>query len=93
MGNLAQEHGNEEDEEFKEDIYGINDTNESKISKGKTEESLISSLSAKNFLLKVTQAVILTIDTYEQEKIAVGNENKKIKNRDRWNYCNHMPML
>ena len=25
--------------------------------------------------------------------IEVGNENKKIKNKDRWNYCHHMPML
>ena len=25
--------------------------------------------------------------------IAVGNENKKIKNKERWNYCHHMPML
>ena len=34
--NLAKEHGNEEDEEFREDTSEINDTNESKISKGKT---------------------------------------------------------
>ena len=25
--------------------------------------------------------------------IAVGNESKKIKNKYRWNYCHHMPML
>ena len=25
--------------------------------------------------------------------IAVGNENRKIKNKDRWGYCHHMPML
>ena len=25
--------------------------------------------------------------------IAVGNENKKIKNKDIWNYCHRMPML
>ena len=25
--------------------------------------------------------------------IAVGNENGKIKNIYRWNYCHHMPML
>ena len=25
--------------------------------------------------------------------IAVGKENKKIKNKDRWNCCHHMPML
>ena len=25
--------------------------------------------------------------------ISVGNRNKKNKNKDRWNYCHHMPML
>ena len=25
--------------------------------------------------------------------ISVGNKNEKIKNKDRWNYCHHMPML
>ena len=34
--NLAKEHGNEEDEEFKGDTSDIIGTNESKISKGKT---------------------------------------------------------
>ena len=24
--------------------------------------------------------------------IEVGNENEKIKNKDRWNYCHHMPI-
>ena len=47
-----KEHENEEDEEFKEDISQINDTNESKLIKDKTEEALISSLLAKNVLLK-----------------------------------------
>ena len=42
--NLAKEHRNEEDEEFKEDTSLISDTNESKISKVKREEALISSL-------------------------------------------------
>ena len=56
--NLAKEHGNEEDEEFKEDNYEINDTNESKLSKNKTEEALISSLIVKNVSLKLIQAVI-----------------------------------
>ena len=35
--NLAKEHENEEDEEFKEDTSEINDTNESKLSKDKTK--------------------------------------------------------
>ena len=42
MRNLAKEHENEEDEEFKEDTSEINDTNEPKTSKSKTEEAVIS---------------------------------------------------
>ena len=34
---------------------------------------------AKIFLLKVTKAVHLYIDTYEQDMIEFGKENKKIK--------------
>ena len=62
--NLAEEHENEEDEEFKEDTSKINDTNESKMSKDKTEEALIISLLAKHFSLKVIQSVIFSIDTH-----------------------------
>ena len=79
MQNLPKEHENQEDKEFKEDTSEINDTNESKLSKYKTEEALISSLLANIFSLKVTQAVIFSINTYKQDMIAVGNKNKKIK--------------
>ena len=48
MRNLAKEHENEEDEEFKGNTDEINDTNKSKLSKDKTKEALISSLLAKN---------------------------------------------
>ena len=48
--NLAKEHENEEDNELKEDTSEINDTNESKISKVKTEEALISSIWSKQSL-------------------------------------------
>ena len=48
---------------------------------------------AKTFLLKVIQAVIFSINTDEKYMISVGNENKKIRNEDRCNYCHHMPML
>ena len=34
--NLSKEHENEEDEEFKEDNFEINDTNEPRISKDET---------------------------------------------------------
>ena len=44
MRNLEKEHENEDDEEFKEDTYEINDTNESKLSKDKTKEDIIRSL-------------------------------------------------
>ena len=44
-------------------------------------------------MLKVIQAVIFPIDTYEQDIVSVGNKNKTIKVKDKLNYCNHMPML
>ena len=49
--------------------------------KDKTKESLISSLLAKKLSLKVIQAVIFSINTYEQDMIAVGNEKKHKKQR------------
>ena len=64
MRNLAREHENEENEEFKDDTSEINDTNESKLSKDKTKEALISSMLAKKISLKVIQAVIFSINTY-----------------------------
>ena len=73
---MSREHGNEEDEEFNEDTYLISDTNASKISKVKTEEALISSLLARIISLKVTQAVIFSINTYKKDIIEVANDNK-----------------
>ena len=52
MRNLSRENENEEDAKFKEDTSEINDTNESKLSKNKTEEALIISVLAKNVFLK-----------------------------------------
>ena len=54
MRNLAKEHENEKDEEFKQDTSEINFTNESKLSKYKTEEALISSLLAKKYRSKLS---------------------------------------
>ena len=71
----------------------INNTNESKISKGKKEEALINRSLAINFTLKVIQVFMFSINTYKQYMIPVGNENGKIKNKDIWNYCHHIPML
>ena len=48
---------------------------------------------AKTFSFKVIQAVIFSINIYEQDMIAVGNENKKIKRIYRWDYFHLMPML
>ena len=73
MRNLAKEHENEEDEEFKEDTSEINDTNESNIIKLKIEVDVISSLLAKTLSIKVIQAVIVSIDTYEEDIISVVN--------------------
>ena len=70
----------------------INNTNESKSSEDK-KEALINHLLAINLLLKFIQAVILYMNTYEQEMITVGDENGKIKNKDRWKYSHHMHML
>ena len=39
------------------------------------------------------QAVISTIDIYEQDKLSVGNENQKIAVKEKWNRCNHITML
>ena len=77
MINLAEEHDNKRDEELKENTSEINDTNESKISKYTTEEDAISSLLAKTFSLKVTQALIFSIYAYKQDMIAFGNDNKR----------------
>ena len=46
----------------------------------------------KHILLKVIQAVIFSIDAYEQDTISVGeyiNKNKKY----RWNYFHNISML
>ena len=43
----------------------------------KPKMDLISSLIAKTFSLKIIQAVIFFITTYEQDMIEVGNENEK----------------
>ena len=67
--------------------------NESKLSKYKTKESLIISMLAKILSVKVIQAVIFSINTYGQDTIVVGNENKKSQNKDIWNYFHNMPML
>ena len=44
-------------------------------------------LLAKKISLKVIQTIM------EQDITAVGNKNKKIKNKDRWNCFHHKPML
>ena len=77
--NLDKEHKNEEDEEYSETTPEINDSIISKISKDITEEYFIISLLDKHFSLKLTKAVILSIDTYKQGMIEVGNENKQIR--------------
>ena len=71
----------------------MNITNESKISKDKKEEALINCLLAINLSLKVIQAVIFSLNTYEKEMIEVGNNNEKIRNKDRCNYCRNIPIL
>ena len=79
MRKLSRQHGNEEDEELKEDTSEINDTNESKLEKDKTEEALIRSLLDKYVLPKIIKEFIFYINTYEQDMIEVGNKKKKRK--------------
>ena len=62
-------------------ILKKNDSIRSKISKGITEEDVIISLFAKYFLLQVTKAVILSIETYKQDILSVGYENKSYSHR------------
>ena len=33
------------------------------------------------------------MNSCEQKWIEIGNKNEKIKNKDRWNYCHHFPIL
>ena len=51
----------------------MDDNNEPKISKNKTEEALISSLVAKNFA-QIYPISHFSINTYEQDMIAVEND-------------------
>ena len=46
---------------------------------------------AKKILLKLIKSDILSIDTYEQDILSVGDKRKKIK--EEYNNCNHMTML
>ena len=39
------------------------------------------------------QAVILSIDTCKQDIISVGNKNKKITVKYKWNHCNNMHII
>ena len=79
--NLGKEHENEEDDEVIGNTPEIKDSIKSKINKVITEEDVIISLLAKHFLLKVIEAVILSIDTYEQDILSVGKKNKKYSQR------------
>ena len=44
------------------------------------------------FPRKVIKAVMFTIDNYKKGILAVGNQNKKNQNQDKWNHFNQMPM-
>ena len=79
MGNLGKEHKNEEYEEYSENIPEINDSIKSKNCKGITEKDVIISLVSKHFSLKLIKEVILSIDTYKQDMIEVGNRKRKLK--------------
>ena len=80
--NLGDENKNEEYEEYIETKPEENDSIKSKISEGITEKDVIISLLAKKKPIKVIKSIILSIDTYKQDMIAVGNL-KKIQNQDK----------
>ena len=63
------------------------------MSKDKNEEALIKRLLSIYIPPKFIQAIIISTNNYEQKMIEIGNKNKKIKNKDKWNYCHHMPIL
>ena len=46
-----------------------------------------------NLLLKVIQSIVISVNTYEHKMIEIGNEKVKIKNKYKWNYYHHMPIL
>ena len=92
MRNLGKEHNNENYKEYSETTPEVNDSMKSKINNGITEKCFIISLLAKHFSLKIIKAVILFIDTYKQDLISVGNKNKRIQNKDKWNHLNHTPI-
>ena len=71
--NLGDEYKNKKDEEYIETSPVENDKIKSKISEDITEDDFIISL-------KVIKIFILSIDTYEQDMIVVGNQNKKNQN-------------
>ena len=71
----------------------INITNESKWVKIKKEEALIRILLTINFLLKVIQSIIISVNIHKQKMIWIWNENKKIRIKDKWNYCHNIPTL
>ena len=48
---------------------------------------------AINLPLQVIQLIIISVNTYGQKIIEIENENEKIKNKDKWNYCHHMPIF
>ena len=92
MRNLGKENSNEEDEEYSETTPEINDSIKSKFSTVIAEKDVRISLLAKTIAVTLIKAVILSIYTYEQDILEVGDENKKVQNRDRWNHCCHMPI-
>ena len=43
--------------------------------------------------LNVIQSITISVNAYKQKMIEIGNENEKIKNKDKWNYCHRMHIL
>ena len=63
------------------------------MSEFKKQEELIKRLLAINLLLKVIQSSIISVNSCKQKMIEIENKNEKNKNKDRWDYCHHFPIL
>ena len=62
-------------------LLEINDSIKWENIKDITEEDVMISLWDTHFSLKVIKALILSIDTYEQDILSVGKDNKKIQSK------------
>ena len=59
----------------------------------KKEEALNKRLLAIKFLLKVIQAIVISVNTHGQKMTEIGNKNIYFYKKDKWNYYHHFPIF